>query len=86
MRVEYGHREPLESGIIQASRPCKRQITRSSGDRSGFFIRTPPAGAVNPQSRQFLGRGQRVFQAVGNMGLLGGFKIGMHWQGQHMIA
>jgi hypothetical protein len=35
---------------------------------------------------KILGRSQRVFQATGNKRLLGCFKIGMHWQGQHMIA
>jgi hypothetical protein len=35
--VECGHREPLKAGIIQALRPCKRQITQLSGDVRGFL-------------------------------------------------
>ena len=77
-QVRCGYCEPLGAGIIQALRPCKRQITQSSRVGRGFFIRTPPAGSANPRDHKFLGCSQRVFQAVGNKDLLGCFKIGMH--------
>ena len=84
-----GYHEPLPSCIIQASRPCKRQITRSSRGFMGFLYVCNGADVSGKQKlwkNRSLGCGQRVFQAVGNVFLLGCFKIGMHRQGQYMIA
>ena len=36
-RMGCSNREPLEAGIIQALRPCKRQITQLSGDVRGLL-------------------------------------------------